>query len=81
MGAAAFILPGQWTRLWKHTWVLAGKKRNCSCLLYTSFVTVGVAAVPLTVKDPVTNVAPVGMVSVNGKFVKAFKLTLVTVMV
>ena len=41
----------------------------------------GVAAVPLTVKDPVTNVAPVGMVSVNGKFVKAFKLTLVTVMV
>ena len=49
----------------------------CSVLL----VTVGVAAAPLTVKEPVTNAAPAGIVSVNGKFVKALSPAFVTVIV
>ena len=42
---------------------------------------VGVAAAPFTVKEPVTKVAPAGMVSVKGRFVIALKPTFVTVTV
>lgn len=52
-------------------------------IVYVSvlLVTVGVAAAPFTVNEPATKVAPAGIVSVNGKFVKAFSPTFVTVTV